>query len=459
MKRRHFGLLAASSAIALRAAGSAKAATNRNADLLKTTLTPFGAEKAGNADGSIPAWTGGFKPPADWKPSNQSIPDFYASDAKLLTINSKNYKQHEDMISPGVSALIQKYGYRIDVYPTQRTACAPQWVYDNTYQNCLNAEPDATGGRFGFTGAYGGIPFPIPDEGDNQGAEIIWNHICRWFGVYYNGKFSAFLVSSGNVELTQTIRVNETNVYYLPNGSAEKYDGWLAKIRVHVTAPPTSQGEQFLEYDSTNPLQVPQETWQLLPGQGRVRKAPELQFDTPDALTGGVGNWDDQFGFTGSPVKYNWKVLGKKEMYVPYNNNAQYLQSPDVILKSHFINPQYTRWEKHRVWVLDATLAPGERDVVPHRRMYIDEDTWTITVEEQYDAQGNLWKVTTNFNQICPQAPGTLFGKSALYDLQTDQYVLNSGPWADPKYGGDLNFNSNPENDFNPNMMAAEAQF
>ncbi|GLR66958.1 hypothetical protein GCM10010909_16380 [Acidocella aquatica] len=459
MKRRYFGLLAASSAIALKAACPARAAAPRNADLLKSTLTPLGAEKAGNADGSIPPWTGGFTAPADWTPSSRSIPDFFAADQKLLSIDSSNFQQYQDVISPGVAALIRKYGYSVDIYPTHRTACAPQWVYDNTAQNCLNAQPNSKGARYGFTGAYGGIPFPIPDEGENQGAEIIWNHICRWFGVYYNGIFSAFLVSNGQVELTQTIKVNETNTYYLPSGSVASYDGFLAKIRVHVTAPPTSEGEQFVEYDSTNPLQLPQEAWQLLPGQGRVRKAPELQFDTPDALSGGVGNWDDQFGFTGSPIKYDWKVLGKKEMYVPYNNNAQYLQSPAVILQKNFVNPQYTRWEKHRVWVLDATLAPGQRHVVPHRRMYVDEDTWTITVEEQYDAQGNLWKVVTNFNQVCPQVPGTLFGKTAIYDLQTDQYVLDSGPWTDLIYGGDLDFNANPANDFNPNMMAAESQF
>jgi hypothetical protein len=83
MNRRRFGLLAGTSAIAAAgASGRSFAQTAPNPQLLTTTLTPLGAERAGNAAGTIPAWTGGFNtPPANWDGSTQLLVDFFASDS------------------------------------------------------------------------------------------------------------------------------------------------------------------------------------------------------------------------------------------------------------------------------------------------------------------------------------------------------------------------------------------
>ncbi len=44
---------------AMHATSAMAGATQVEADRLKTTLTPVGAERAGNRDGTIPAWSGG----------------------------------------------------------------------------------------------------------------------------------------------------------------------------------------------------------------------------------------------------------------------------------------------------------------------------------------------------------------------------------------------------------------
>ena len=47
-------------ALSVLAANVMAAVSPEEAAKLGTSLTPVGAEKAGNADGSIPAWTGGI---------------------------------------------------------------------------------------------------------------------------------------------------------------------------------------------------------------------------------------------------------------------------------------------------------------------------------------------------------------------------------------------------------------
>ena len=141
---------------------------------LKTTLTPLGAERAGNKEGTIPAWEGGLtRAPANYK-NGDPRPDFFPNDKPVLTINARNMDQHAAKLSDGVKALMKKYpDFRIEVYPTRRTAAAPQYVYDNTFRNATRAKLVDNGQ--GVEGAFGGIPFPIPKDG----YEAILNHRLR----------------------------------------------------------------------------------------------------------------------------------------------------------------------------------------------------------------------------------------------------------------------------------------
>ena len=51
---------------------------------LKTTLTPMGAERAGNKEGTIPAWTGGYTTPVPGFKNGGRRGDPFASDKPLF---------------------------------------------------------------------------------------------------------------------------------------------------------------------------------------------------------------------------------------------------------------------------------------------------------------------------------------------------------------------------------------
>ena len=465
MNRRKFNWMGATSLAAITAGtGLPRVAragvSTAQADQLKTTLTPFGAKRAGNADGSIPAWTGGLTQTLPgWIP-DQPQPDYFASDAPVMTINQSNMTKYADLLSIGLQALMTKYDYSITVYPTHRTSAAPQYVYDNTYQNALNSALDPRGGRFGFSGAYGGIPFPILDpDPDVAGPQIIWNNITRWVGHYTTATYAAMIVSDGSVSTGGIYVLKSVYPYYDPNGSLATFDGWLLKVHQDYLAPAISVGSVAVEWTSTNSLKQPTEAWILLNGQGRVRKAPELTYDTPQSTGGGIINYDESEGFYGDPSKYNWKLLGKREMYVPYNNNKWVSADQRAILKQNFVDPAVIRYEKHRVYVVDATLAPGERHTVPHRRFYVDEDNWHIVLVDEWDANGNLLKVMQCGNVNVPNLPGTIYAQTATNNVQTDQYVSGApGVFADSSTPG-YTFDAFNTDCVNPQFISASAQF
>lgn len=186
MKRRTFGLLAGSSMAALNA-GRPALAQSAPASTLGAGLTPMGSEQAGNEDGSIPAWTGGMTTlPAGLQP-NDYVPELFPNEQPVVVIDSSNMAEYAPMLAECVMALMTKYGFKIKVYPTHRTAAMPQYVYDNIAKNNGNArfvKRDPVGGRFGFENAYGGIPFPVPDVSDPLvgGAQIMNNFIGAWYG-------------------------------------------------------------------------------------------------------------------------------------------------------------------------------------------------------------------------------------------------------------------------------------
>ncbi len=464
MKRRNFGMMAGGTAAVL-SAGVPKAAraatvTAEQAATLKTTLTPMGAERAGNADGSIPAWTGGLTEVAAGWTEGMPQPDYFASDAALLTINASNVSQYNDMLPVGVVNMINKHSdFYVKVYPTHRTASAPQWVYDNTAQNAVNAKLDPRGGRFGFSGAYGGVPFPILDSDPAvAGPQVIWNHLTRWDGPDSKFAVSAYIISGGNISLGGFYWLHYHYPYYDPKGSVATFNGWFEYIHLDYIAPPVLVGQVLMEWSPTNALVSPSQAWELLNGQGRVRKAPELTYDTPTATGGGITSYDESYGFYGSPDRYNWTYLGKKEMYIPYNNNALANSDPNKSIGPEFIDPAVCRFEKHRVHVIDAVLAPGARHVIPHRRFYVDEDNWHIAAVDEYDAAGNYIKLELDYNINVPNAPGTLFLNSAIYNLQTGQYTMGTGAFCNAQYPGYIFGRQDPKL-FNPQDIAAQGQY
>ncbi len=415
--------LVAVSALLMTSMSAQAAVSPEQAAKLKTTLTPFGAERAGNADGSIPEWTGGYtKAPANYKQGDPR-PDPFSDEKPLYSINAANMAQYADKLNDGVKALMKKYpDYRIDVYPTHRSAAAPQRVYDNTFNNATSAK--LTGDGYTFEGAYGGVPFPITTNPN----EMILNHLTAWTrGESSTSPSRCFTVTpDGNMSMVSDGIQELQRPYFYNDGSLDSYKGFHVIGRYVQSAPASKAGEAILAHDPST-ADKRRGLWQYLVGQRRVRRAPSVSYDTPDSVTSGMGFFDEAFMMFGPWDHHEYKLVEKKEMYIPYNNNRANAASPEDLFTPNYLNPDLVRWEKHRVWVIDATLAPGKRHVVAKRRFYLDEDTWQIILTDGWDAQDQLWRMVYTLTELAPDVPA-LVGNMAwgVYNLQTGGYYLNA---------------------------------
>jgi hypothetical protein len=414
-------LLRATAAAMLFSSSAAIAAVSpQEAEALKTTLTPMGAERAGNKDGTIPAWNGGYTTiPAGYK-SGDPVIDPFASETPLFSITKANLDQYKDNLSVGMQEMLKKYPtFRIDVYPTHRTAAAPKWVYDNIFKNATNAKTVDQG--LSFAGGFGGIPFPIPHDGH----EVMLNQSYYWRGVaIYSPRSDYVVTASGDRVLASITKTWNQYPYYYPEGSVATYPGFGRWTKDRTIAPPQNYGEGLV--GKLLLRNNDEQMYQYLPGQRRVRKAPNLMYDTPNFFMSGVGAFDEYEMFFGPMDQYQWKLIGKQEMFVPYNV-AKFARAPAAtVIGKHFIDPAYMRWERHRVWVVEATLAPHKRNVVAKRRFYVDEDSWIALVADEWDASGELWKVLHALPVVIPELPAVVGDSTVLYDLKAGTYGLNA---------------------------------
>jgi hypothetical protein len=401
--------------------------SSADAAKLGKELTPIGAERAGNADGSIPEWTGGMtKAPTGYQGKGTTRIDPFADETPLFTITASNYSEYADKLTVGQQALFAKYPdtYKMPIYQSHRTAAAPQSVYSNTISNATNAELTSDGN--GIVNAYGGFPFPIPQNG----TEAIWNHILRWTG---EGSYKDFRNSTVYNNGKKTIGGGlawEAYPFYNADTTAANFSGTIWEIFVKYTLPIRRKGEVILVVDQLDQSKTPRQAWQYIPGQRRVRRAPTIAFDTPNAQFGGQSTYDDSFMYNGSPERYDWKLVGKKETYISYNNNKLITSleeegGADAFETPNHPNPEFTRYELHRVWVVEATLKENKRHIYGKRTMYIDEDTWAIVATDIYDGRGELWRVGGVNMLNAYDVPLTLMRAYYHTDLQNGAYSLN----------------------------------
>ncbi|WP_367375484.1 DUF1329 domain-containing protein [Pseudomonas lini] len=389
---------------------------------LKSELTPLGGVRAGNADGSIPAWDGGYtKVAPGYKPGDKRA-DPFAGEKPLYSIKASNMEQYASGLAEGTKLLLKKYpDYRLDVYPTHRSAAAPQWVYDNTGKNATRATLDVETEK--VASAYGGIPFPIPDNG----AQVLWNYRLSWQGgETISAPFDTWLMTAGGKKVQATRALFSYQFpYYSESGGLENFAGKYQVGKLLTELPSSKAGEGLMTHWDMDPAN--RAAWQYLVGQRRVRRAPNIAYDTPDFVTSGVGLFDEAFMLFGPTDRYDLKLAGKKELIVPYNNNRAGLAKSDDLVKPNFLNPDLVRWEKHRVWVVEATLKSGKRHVVPHRTYYVDEDSWQILMVDGYDAQGKLGRQQYSLTLLAPDLPAlTAQVMWGSYNLDTGAYFLNS---------------------------------
>ena len=421
-----------SAALILAFAGSVHAQVSAaDAAKLGKSLTPVGAEAAANAAGTIPAWTGGLtKAVAGHQPGGH-YPDPFANDKVLFTIDASNVDKYKASLTPGQIAMLKKYPtWKMNVYPTQRSATFPKANLDETMANATRAKLVAGGA--GVTGTTGGVPFPIPKDGQ----EAIWNTIMRYKGDTYAMNWSQAAVTRGGAYTPVRFEYEYDFSYgNLSKPAAEREPNKLLNFLQTVTAPARLAGQILLVHETVDQLKEPRTAWTYNPGQRRVRLAPNVAYDNPGTAADGLRTNDDFGMFNGATDRYNWKLVGKQELYVPYNSyklSGNQLKMEDVLRPGH-INPDHARYELHRVWVVEATLKEGTRHIYNKRTFYIDEDSWAILVSDKYDARNELWRVSEqhsiNFYDV-PMFYGTI---EVHHDLQSDRYLAMGLRNEEPK--------------------------
>ncbi|WP_102795373.1 DUF1329 domain-containing protein [Bowmanella denitrificans] len=390
---------------------------------LGTELTPLGGLKAGNADGSIPAWDGGITtPPAGYKVGDHH-PDPFPQDKVLFEITAANMSQYANLLSDGQKKLFETYPetFRIPVYQTRRTASNPQFVYDATKTNATRAE--LVEGGNGIKNAAMGVPFPIAQNG----LEAIWNHILRYRGQAiqrYGGQAAPTASGDFNVIGFDDILM----IKYAEDGvTPEKLEqeNVLMKFKQSITEPARLAGTALLVHETMDQVKEPRQAWTYNTGQRRVRKAPNIAYDAPGTAADGLRTTDDFDMFNGAPDRYNWTLKGKQELYVPYNNYKLHSDQVkyDDILKPGHINPDLTRFEKHRVWVVEANLKPEYRHIYQKRVFYIDEDSWQILVADMYDNRNELYRVAMAYAVNYYDVPTLWSTLDVYYDLNSRRYL------------------------------------
>lgn len=388
-------------------------------------LMPLGGERKGNGK-DIPDWTGGItQPPPGYKGSGQHHPDPYAQDAVLFTITAQNMDQHKAHLTPGLTALLNNYPttFKIPVYPTRRSSSAPEWVYENTFKNATRAELVAGGN--GIAKAYGGVPFPIlSGNSEEKALQAIWNHITRWRGVMVTRRSSEVAVQrNGEYQLTTSQQEVFFN-YFNPKGSEKTLENILFYYLSFTLSPPRLAGGAVLVHETLDQVKEPRKAWGYNAGQRRVRAAPNLAYDSPIAAADNLRTADETDIYNGAPDRYNWEYLGKREIYIPYNSykiSQEGLKYSEILGVSH-INPDLTRFEKHRVHVVEGKLKPGARHIYTKRVFYLDEDSWNIVMADQYDSRGELWRVSMALLKNFYELPGTWTALDVFYDLQARRY-------------------------------------
>ena len=408
-------------------------------DALGTTLTPSGAERAGNAAGTIPPWTGGGLPPG------------LATEHPILTIDAAHAAQYAAVLPEGALALFRAHpDYRMTIFPTHRTAAFPAAVIDAIRQNASRARPAPAGITYGVADTAGGIPFPMPADG----AEIVWNHLLAFWGVAREAHVGTY-IASGDGTIQQTAGYREmTDFPYYETADPASAGRYYFKTRRQQDAPAAAVGQAYIAWQ---PLDVARDryvAWRYLPGEHRVRKAPSLSYDTPDPDASGYEELDDYYLFFGGLDRYTWRIAGKREMYVPYNNDALNRTAPRIVMGPQHVNQDLMRYERHRVWIVEGTLAPGKSHVAPRRRLMIDEDTWLAVYAEAWDESGQLWKFGEASMMSLPEVPTVIIGGQFVYDLLQGGYVYD---FALGGRGDYLHITApHPASAFEPDAMAAD---
>ncbi|EJZ59964.1 MULTISPECIES: DUF1329 domain-containing protein [Pseudomonas] len=443
----HAGVLG----LSLLATGVMAAVPAAEADKLGKSLTPMGAEMAGNADGSIPAW----KPlpkNAGTVDSKGFLSDPYAGEKPLFTITAQNVEQYKAKLAPGQYAMFKRYPdtFKMPVYPSHRGSTVPDSVFAAIKKNATTTNLVAGGN--GLENFDTAVPFPIP----KSGLEVIWNHITR-----YRGGSVTRLVTQATPQTNGSFSLVYFQDQFVFRDKMKDYDpanpgNILFYFKQKVTAPARLAGTVLLVHETLDQVKEPRKAWVYATGQRRVRQAPQVSYDGPGTAADGLRTSDNLDMYNGAPDRYDWALDGKKEIYIA--SNSYKIDSPNLkytdIIKAGHINQDLTRYELRRVWHVVATLKPGQRHIYAKRDFYIDEDTWQAAVIDHYDGRGQLWRVAEAHAEDYYDKQVPWYALEALYDLQSGRY-LALGMKNEEKQAYDFGFSAT-KSEFQPGNLGQD---
>lgn len=384
-------------------------------------LTPMGAMRAGNADGTIPPWTGGL--PRRDVDAKRGYENPFADDQPLFTITADTVAEHAEHLTPAQQEMFRRHKtYRMPVYPTRRSAAYADGVYAAVKRNAVRAQ---LAGTDSLSGAVTGPAFPIP----RNGAEAIWNHRTKYIAPGLKGYYSVAVANrDGSFFLSRVIRYASIKYNRIGIEPSDLEDNIFLYYLTYVLAPPRLSGNIVLVHQTIDQDKQSNMAWSYSPGQRRVRRAPELGYDNPTLASDSLATQDQIDTFNGALDRYDWKLVGKREIYIPYN--AYRLEArglkPEQIIRPNHIDPDLTRYELHRVWVVDATLRKGTRHVYKRRTFYLDEDSWHIAVVDCYDSRDQLWRIQESHLMNVYDVPATQAAVEAGYDFFIGRYLVGA---------------------------------
>jgi hypothetical protein len=401
-------------------------------------LTPSGAQREGNKDGTIPAWEGAVAPLPGYEWGKLRRDHWkYKDDKPLFAIDASSVDKHADKLSAGQLAMLrQTKGYTMNVYPSRRTCGVPDFVAANTRKNVGSAKiaPDGWSLKEATVPGY---PFPIP----SNGVQAMWNAKLRYRGVGIDYKKTITAVSPRRGS-SDWIRADSEQTLFIPTGAKGSHAlSSHPPVEFYVyfayTSPTALAGQalaitQFID-------QAENETFYYFPGQRRVRRMPTYSHDSPQIGMENQYTLDEPNVFNGALDRFDWKLVGKKEMIVPYNNfgGHDFKAKFEDVARNDFIAASHRRYELHRVWVVEATVKAGMRHSAPKRTVYLDEDSWAPLMMDDFDGQGKLAKLREGFAIPVFETGSCDVMAMVQYNVAEGRYVIDThtlGTGADVRW-------------------------
>ena len=332
--------------------------------------------------------------------------------AVKFRVDKSNADKYKDMMPAGLYQLIKEWGYSANVYDTVNDFSFPKEYQEMTEKNKGKARINKRGGIENYAG---GLPFPEP----KTAAEIMWDYEYKYLGddFYYVGDVSIMATTGRErkLGLNYARLAYESRIKLDPKPSIPDPNHIEIKEISRFTYPEDIAGMALLTARYQDPSKG-DDGWMYIPTIRRVRRISVAQ--RGDSSGGMDFTWDDYRGFSGKVSDYTWKLVGKKEMIVPFHAPTHNPKRKGIMF-----NPDDVRYELRTVWIVDGVNV-DKSYVYSKRRSYVDTHSYDVIAADLWDRKNVLWKYIdiSNSADLTNHISYTVFGAS--YDLIAQRCTL-----------------------------------